>query len=57
MDGVSVCGLNTNLKTNADASSGQIGTGNYIGSFDDVRIYNRSLTTGEIQTLYSQATP
>ena len=57
MDGVSVGGLNTNLKTNADASSGQIGTGNYIGSFDDVRIYNRSLTTGEIQTLYSQATP
>lgn len=58
MDGVSVGGLNMSLKTYTDYAIGNIGSASFnTSSFDDVRIYNRSLNTNEIQNLYLQATP
>ena len=55
-DGVfSGSGTVTNTDSNGDIYIGSLAGGNYFkGQIDDVRLYNRALSAGEVQRLYNQ---
>ena len=59
LDNVNVGGYDTVLKTNNDGTISVIGNGGdgFRGSFDDLRVYNRGLSTAEVNALYAAGTP
>ncbi len=59
LDNANVGGYDIAIKTNSDSSNSYLGTsgGGFTGSFDDLRVYNRGLSTAEVNALYAAGTP